>query len=230
MTASLLDELRWRGMFHDATPGLEARLGAQPPISGYTGFDPSGPSLHIGHLVPIFGLLHLQQTGGRPVAVVGGGTGMIGDPSGRSAERNLLDPATLEANVASIGAQLGRLLDFEGPGAARLVNNADWLGGLGLIEFLRDVGKHFSIPYMLAKDSVQSRLERGLSREHLGRHLVFFEIAVRVAVVLHERGVELRGQAGFGYILEREIDLRFREVDAHGRRPPGDGRPERCID
>jgi tyrosyl-tRNA synthetase len=150
-------------MFHDATPGLEARLGAQPPISGYTGFDPSGPSLHIGHLVPIFGLLHLQQTGGRPVAVVGGGTGMIGDPSGRSAERNLLDPATLEANVASIGAQLGRLLDFEGPGAARLVNNADWLGGLGLIQFLRDVGKHFSIPYMLAKDSVQGRLERGLS-------------------------------------------------------------------
>jgi tyrosyl-tRNA synthetase len=151
-------------MFQDATPGLEERLQADPPISGYIGFDPSGPSLHIGHLIPIFGLVHLQQSGGRPVAVVGGGTGMIGDPSGRSTERNLLDPATLEANVAGIRAQLEGLLDFEpGPCAARLVNNAEWLGPLGLIDFLRDVGKHFSIPYMLAKDSVHDRLERGLS-------------------------------------------------------------------
>jgi tyrosyl-tRNA synthetase len=164
VTLGLLDELRWRGMFQDATPGLEERLRADPAISGYIGFDPSGPSLHIGHLIPIFGLLHLQRSGGRPVAVVGGGTGMIGDPSGRSSERNLLDAATLEANVVAIRRQLEGLLDFEpGPSAARMVNNAEWLAPYGLIEFLRDVGKHFSIPYMLAKDSVQSRLERGLS-------------------------------------------------------------------
>ena len=151
-------------MFHDATPGLEDRLRSGPPIAGYNGFDPTGPSLHIGHLVPIFGLIRLQRCGGRPIALVGGGTGMIGDPSGRSAERNLLDRPTLQANVASIRAQLERFLDFEpGPYAARMANNADWLDGMGLIEFLRDVGKHFSIPYMLAKDSVQTRLERGLS-------------------------------------------------------------------
>ena len=151
-------------MFHDATPGLEDRLRAEPPISGYTGFDPTGPSLHIGHLVPIFGLIRLQRAGGRPIALVGGGTGMIGDPSGRSSERNLLDRDTLGANVQSIRAQLERFLDFApGPHAARMANNADWLDGLGLIDFLRDIGKHFSIPYMLAKDSVQARLERGLS-------------------------------------------------------------------
>ncbi len=160
----LLPELRWRGMFHEATPGLEARLATGRPIAGYVGFDPSAPSLHVGHLVPIFGLIQLQRHGGRPVAVVGGGTGMIGDPSGRSLERNLLDPATLEANVASIRGQLGRFLDLEpGPGAAILVNNLEWLGELRLLDFLRDTGKHFTVPYMLAKDSVQVRLERGLS-------------------------------------------------------------------
>ena len=151
-------------MFHDATPGLDERLRSGPPIMGYNGFDPTGPSLHIGHLVPIFGLIRLQRSGGRPIALVGGGTGMIGDPSGRSSERNLLDRETLAFNVASIHAQLSRFLDFS-PGIcqARMANNADWLEGLGLIDFLRDVGKHFSIPYMLAKDSVQNRLERGLS-------------------------------------------------------------------
>ena len=128
---------------------------------------PSADSLHVGHLVPIFGLLRLQRHGGRPVALVGGGTGMIGDPSGRSAERNLLDRATLEHNVAAIRGQLERFLDFSagsaGANAAVLVNNLDWLGELSLIDFLRDTGKHFTVPYMLAKDSVQVRLERGLS-------------------------------------------------------------------
>ena len=120
----------------------------------------------MGHLVPIFGLLRLQRFGGRPVAVVGGGTGMIGDPSGRSSERNLLDRDTLEANVIALRGQLERFLDFSpsnAGGSAVLVNNLDWLGELGLIDFLRDTGKHFTIPYMLAKDSVQVRLERGLS-------------------------------------------------------------------
>jgi tyrosyl-tRNA synthetase len=151
-------------MLHAATPGLAARLATGRPISGYIGFDPTAASLHVGHLVPIFGLLRLQQFGGKPVAVVGGGTGMIGDPSGRSAERNLLDRPTLEANVAALRVQLGRFLDFDaGPGAAEMVNNLDWLGELSLIDFLRDTGKHFTVPYMLAKDSVQVRLDKGLS-------------------------------------------------------------------
>jgi tyrosyl-tRNA synthetase len=159
-----LPELEWRGILHATTPGLAARLATGVPISGYIGFDPSAPSLHIGSLVPIFGLLRLQRFGGRPVALVGGGTGMIGDPSGRSTERNLLDRDTLEANVAGLRGQLERFLDFTpGAGGAVLVNNLDWLGELSLIDFLRDTGKHFTIPYMLAKDSVQVRLDRGLS-------------------------------------------------------------------
>ena len=163
--ANLLDELSWRGMLHDTTPGLPARLASRRPIAGYNGFDPSGPSLHVGHLVPIFGLLQFQRHGGRPVALVGGGTGMIGDPSGTSAERNLLDRATLEANAAAMRVQLERFLDFDASGdrGALLVNNLDWLGQIGLIDWLRDVGKHFTIPYMLAKDAVQVRLDRGLS-------------------------------------------------------------------
>jgi tyrosyl-tRNA synthetase len=160
----LLAELEWRGILHETTPGLPARLANGRPIAGYIGFDPSADSLHVGHLVPIFGLLRLQRYGGRPVAVVGGGTGMIGDPSGRSSERNLLDRETLERNVLAIRGQLERFLDFSpGSGGAVMVNNLDWLEPLSLIDFLRDTGKHFTIPYMLAKDSVQVRLERGLS-------------------------------------------------------------------
>ncbi len=162
--AALLPELEWRGILHATTPGLPDRLATGRPIAGYIGFDPSAASLHVGHLVPIFGLLRLQRFGGRPIAVVGGGTGMIGDPSGRSSERNLLDREALEANVASIRSQLERFLDFgAGEGGALMVNNLDWLGEFTLIEFLRDVGKHFTVPYMLAKDSVQVRLDRGLS-------------------------------------------------------------------
>jgi tyrosyl-tRNA synthetase len=162
--AALLPELEWRGILHATTPELPERLATGRPISGYIGFDPSADSLHVGHLVPIFGLLRLQRFGGRPVAVVGGGTGMIGDPSGRSTERNLLDAETLGANVAALRAQLERFLDFgEGQGGAVMVNNLDWLGQFTLIDFLRDIGKHFTVPYMLAKDSVQVRLDRGLS-------------------------------------------------------------------
>ena len=162
--AGLLAELRWRGMFHAASDGLEARLASGRPIAGYIGFDPSGPSLHIGHLVPIFGLLQLQRHGGRPVALLGGGTGMIGDPSGRSTERAFLDRDTLEANVERIRGQLERFLDVApAERAERMPNNLDWLGSMSMIDFLRDVGIHFTVPYMLAKDSVQVRLERGLS-------------------------------------------------------------------
>ncbi|MGH2513039.1 MAG: tyrosine--tRNA ligase, partial [Candidatus Limnocylindrales bacterium] len=159
----LIDELSWRGLFQAATPGLAARLADPRPVSGYNGFDPSGPSLHVGHLVPIFGLLHLQRHGGRPVALVGGGTGMIGDPSGTSAERNLLTREHVIHNTTAIRGQLERFLDFDGPGGARMADNHDWLGSLRLLDFLRDVGKHFTIPYMLAKDSVRDRLEAGLS-------------------------------------------------------------------
>jgi tyrosyl-tRNA synthetase len=187
---SLLEELEWRGILHATTPGLPARLATGEPISGYIGFDPTADSLHVGHLVPIFGLLRLQRHGGRPVAVVGGGTGMIGDPSGRSAERNLLDRETLEGNLAAIRAQLERFLDFSpGAGAARMVNNLDWLGSLSLIDFLRDTGKHFTIPYMLGKESVQVRLERGLSFTEFSYMLLQ---AYDFAHLHRELGVELQ--------------------------------------
>lgn len=160
----LLDELQWRGILHAATPGVRERLASGRPISAYIGFDPSADSLHAGHLIPIFGLIRLQARGGKPYALVGGGTGMIGDPSGRSTERNLLDEPTLARNVAGIRSQLERFLDFSpGPAQAVMADNFAWLGSVSLIEYLRDVGKHFTIPYMLAKDSVQQRLERGLS-------------------------------------------------------------------
>ncbi len=158
-----LAELRWRGMLQEMTDGLAMRL-ERGPISAYVGFDPTGDSLHAGHLIPIFGLLHLQRAGGSPVAVVGGGTGMIGDPSGRSAERNLLDEDTLAANVAAIRVQLGQFLDFSpGERTARMIDNREWLGRYGLIEYLREIGKHFTLAYMLDKDSVQLRMGAGIS-------------------------------------------------------------------
>jgi tyrosyl-tRNA synthetase len=158
-----LAELRWRGMLQEMTEGLEARL-ARGTIAAYVGFDPTADSLHAGHLIPVFGLLHLQRSGGRPVAVVGGGTGMIGDPSGRSEERNLLDAATLDANAAALRLQLARFLDFSpGAGGARMIDNREWLGRYSLLEYLREIGKHFSLGYMLAKDSVQLRMQAGIS-------------------------------------------------------------------
>jgi tyrosyl-tRNA synthetase len=185
-----LDELEWRGILHATTPGLAARLATGQPISAYIGFDPSFESLHVGHLVPIFGLLRLQRHGGRPIAVVGGGTGMIGDPSGRSSERNLLDRETLEHNVVALRGQLERFLDFSpGAGAAVMVNNLDWLGELSLIDFLRYTGKHFTVPYMLAKDSVQARLDRGLSFTEFSYMLLQ---AYDFAHLYREMGVELQ--------------------------------------
>ena len=186
----LLDELEWRGILHATTPGIAARLATGRTISAYIGFDPTADSLHVGHLIPIFGLVRLQQRGGRPVALVGGGTGMIGDPSGRSSERNLLDEATLARNVAGIHAQLERFLDFApGPAQAVMANNYDWLGKLSLIDYLRDIGKHFTVPYMLAKDSVQQRLDRGLSfTEFSYMTLQAFDFAT----LYREYGVEMQ--------------------------------------
>ena len=161
--ASLVSELRWRGMIHDMTPGTEDQL-AQEVTTGYIGFDPTAKSLHIGNLATVMLLVHLQRAGHVPVALVGGATGMIGDPSGKSAERQLLDEATLRDNQAGIRRQLEKFLDFDtSDNPAQLVNNYDWFGEMGFLHFLREAGKHLTVNYMMAKDSVKSRLETGLS-------------------------------------------------------------------
>lgn len=146
-------------MYHDAMPGTAEHLAGAAPVSGYIGFDPTAASLHIGNLATIMLLVHLQRAGHRPVALVGGATGMIGDPSGKSAERNLLDEATLRANQAGIRAQLEKFLDFnDSPTGAVLVNNYDWFKDFGFLDFLRKVGKHLTVNYMMAKDSVKRRI------------------------------------------------------------------------
>src|SRR6476620_12718026 len=161
-TNEVLDELRWRGLVHQHTDGVADALAAGP-ISAYIGFDPTGSSLHVGSLVPIMILVHLQRHGHRPVALVGGGTGMIGDPSGKTTERQLLTPAQVMQNTLGIRAQLERFLQFEGASAARMRDNAEWLTPLKLVEFLRDTGKHFTVNYMLQKESVRSRMAEGIS-------------------------------------------------------------------
>ncbi|HEY3335727.1 MAG TPA: tyrosine--tRNA ligase [Candidatus Limnocylindrales bacterium] len=217
-----LDELEWRGILHATTPGIRERLATGRSIAAYIGFDPTADSLHVGHLIPIFGLLRFQRHGGTPVALVGGGTGMIGDPSGRSTERNLLDLDTLTHNVAAIRAQLERFLDFSpGPNPARIANNLDWLGKLSLIEYLRDTGKHFTIPYMLAKDSVQQRLERGLSFTEFSYMTLQ---ALDFATLYREQGVELQmgGADQWGNItaglelIRRTAGADHDESPAHG--------------
>ena len=220
--AGLLDELRWRGMFHAASEGLEARLASGRPIAGYIGFDPSGPSLHIGHLVPIFGLLQLQRHGGLPVALLGGGTGMIGDPSGRSAERQFLSVEQLMANVESIRVQLERFLDFTGERPARMPNNLDWLGPMTLIDFLRDIGVHFTVPYMLAKDSVQVRLERGLSFTEFSYMLLQ---STDFAHMHRTMGVEMQmgGADQWGNITAGLELIRRKTAAAAGPSAAGDG-------
>jgi tyrosyl-tRNA synthetase len=158
----LLQTLTARGFVQDLTPGLEERLRAGP-IAGYIGFDPTAASLHVGNLVPVMGLAWLQRFGHTPIALVGGGTGMVGDPSGKRKERPVLSPDEIDRNAQALGRQLARFLSFEGANAARLRNNADWLRTLRLIDFLRDTGKHFTLGYMLQKESVRSRLETGIS-------------------------------------------------------------------
>jgi tyrosyl-tRNA synthetase len=159
---SLYDTFADRGFIQDATPGLAERL-AKGPITGYVGFDPTADSLHVGNLVPIMGLAWLQRGGGVPIVLVGGGTGMVGDPSGKRQERPALSKAVASANAEAVRSQLVRFLDFGGPRPARQMDNLDWLGGVGLLDFLRDTGKHFTVNYMLQKESVQSRMETGIS-------------------------------------------------------------------
>lgn len=156
---NLLDEYQWRGLLYDATEGAAQAFAAEPRIA-YIGFDPTASSLHVGSLLPIMGLVHLQRAGHTPVALVGGGTGLIGDPSEKAAERALLSREQAEANAAGIHAQLAHFLDFEVKGnPARMANNLDWLGKVGMVDFLRDVGKHFSINALLGKDSIRRRVE-----------------------------------------------------------------------
>ncbi|MSR21872.1 MAG: tyrosine--tRNA ligase [Gemmatimonadetes bacterium] len=163
---SVLDELRWRGLLQDATEGAAEHF-AESPRTVYIGFDPTGASLHIGTLLPIMGLVHAQRAGHTPIALVGGGTGLIGDPSGKTAERRLLTKEQVAENAEAIRAQLQHFLDFDvKSNPARMRNNLDWLGDLPLVDFLRDIGKHFSVNQMLAKESVKRRLaneETGIS-------------------------------------------------------------------
>jgi tyrosyl-tRNA synthetase len=169
---NFIEELRWRGMIHDIMPGTEEEF-AKGMTSAYIGFDPTGDSLHIGSLVQIMILVHLQRAGHKPFALVGGATGMVGDPSGKSQERNLLDNETLQHNLTCIQKQLEQFLNFGSiENSAEVVNNYDWFKNMNFLDFIRDVGKHISINYMMSKDSVKSRLETGMSFTEFSYQLV----------------------------------------------------------
>ncbi|MDZ7608231.1 MAG: tyrosine--tRNA ligase [Cyclobacteriaceae bacterium] len=169
---NFLDELRWRGMIHDMMPGVEEQLNKEM-TAAYIGFDPTADSLHIGSLVQIMILVHLQKAGHKPVALLGGATGMVGDPSGKSKERNLLTKEELDRNLHGIKSQLERFLDFDcGPNSAEMVNNYDWFKDYNFLEFIRDVGKHITVNYMMAKDSVKGRLESGMSFTEFSYQLI----------------------------------------------------------
>jgi tyrosyl-tRNA synthetase len=214
-TAGFLEELAWRGLLYQHTEGVGAALAAGS-VAGYCGFDPTAASLHVGSLVPIMGLVHLQRAGHRPVALVGGGTGLIGDPSGRPDERPLADLATTAANAEAIHRQLERFLDFSGPRAARMRNNVDWLVSLGALDFLRDVGKHFSVNQMLNKESVRSRLDTGISFTEFGYMLLqaydFLELFRRDGVTLQIGGSDQWGNIVTGVELVR----RSMGAEVHG--------------
>ncbi len=171
---NFVEELRWRGMLHDIMPGTEEELNKQM-TSGYIGFDPTAESLHVGHLTQIMTLIHFQRAGHKPVALVGGATGMVGDPSGKAAERNLLSEEVLNHNVKCLEEQLKKFLDFNcGPKSAEMVNNYDWFKNFTFLDFIRDVGKHLTVNYMMAKDSVKKRLdgETGMSFTEFSYQLV----------------------------------------------------------
>ena len=166
------EELQWRGMIHDSMPGVQDQL-IKEMTAAYIGFDPTADSLHIGNLVQVMTLVHFQRSGHKPFALVGGATGMVGDPSGKSTERNLLDEENLNRNLTSVKNQLEKFLDFDcGDNSAEVVNNYDWMKEYSFLHFIRDVGKHISINYMMAKDSVQNRLESGMSFTEFSYQLV----------------------------------------------------------
>jgi tyrosyl-tRNA synthetase len=211
----LLGELQWRGLLYDRTERLGDAL-ASGSVTGYCGFDPTADSLHVGSLVQVMGLLHLQRAGHRPVVLVGGGTGMIGDPSGKSNERQLLAAEQIAANTRAIRAQLEHFLDFSGSRGALMRDNAEWLAGVPTVTFLREVGKHFSVNYMLAKDSVKSRLDSGISFTEFAYMLLqaydFLELHRRDGVTLQTGGSDQWGNITTGIELIR----RSAGGDAHG--------------
>ena len=215
---SLYDELKWRGLVYDATEGVQDVL-AHERVVGYIGFDPTAASLHVGSLLMMIGLAHMQRQGHSPIALVGGGTGLIGDPSGKTSERQLLTPERVEENVAGIRAQLARFLDFDDRvNPARLVNNAEWLTRLGAIEFMRDVGKHFTVNAMLAKESVKRRLESedGISYTEFSYSL----LQAYDYLVLHDQfgcALQMGGSDQWGNITAgMDLIRRVRSAKAHG--------------
>lgn len=203
---NLIEELRWRGLHHQDIPGTEELL-MKEQVKGYIGFDPTADSLHIGNMVPIMLLMHLQRAGHIPVALVGGATGMVGDPSGKSTERNLLDPETIQHNLNGQKAQLMRFLDFGSENAAEVVNNYDWFKHWGFLDFIREVGKHITISYMMSKDSVQNRLESGLSFTEFSYQLVqgydFYHLYTEKGVKLQMGGSDQWGNIVTGTELIR---------------------------
>ncbi len=212
---NFVEELRWRGMIQDIMPGTEEKL-MEGPKAAYVGIDPTADSLHIGHLVSVMILKHFQMCGHKPFALVGGATGMIGDPSMKSAERNLLDEETLRHNVDCIKAQLGRFLDFnsDAPNKAELVNNYDWMKDYTFINFIRDIGKHITVNYMMAKDSVKKRLSRdsseGMSFTEFSYQLMqgydFYWLWKNKGCVLQLGGSDQWGNITTGSELIRRMD------------------------
>lgn len=170
--SNFVEEMKWRGMIHDIMPGTEEQLNKES-TAGYIGFDPTSDSLHIGSLVQIMTLVHFQKAGHKPLAIVGGATGMVGDPSGKSKERNLLSSDIIEANLTGIRSQLEKFLDFDcGKNSAEILNNYTWFKDFSFLDFIRDVGKHITVNYMMAKDSVKNRLETGMSFTEFSYQLV----------------------------------------------------------
>jgi tyrosyl-tRNA synthetase len=215
---TLFEELEWRGMLSEATDGVREALAAGR-VTAYIGFDPTASSLHVGSLLTVMGLARLQRFGHTPIALVGGGTGMIGDPSGKSQERVLLSTEQVNANVAGIRAQLERFLDFSAPAnAARIVNNADWLGATDVLTFLRDVGKHFSVGYMLQKESVSRRMasEEGISYTEFSYLVLqacdFLHLFDREGCTMQMGGSDQWGNITAGIELIRKV----RSKKAHG--------------
>lgn len=207
---NFVDELRWRGMLHDIMPGTEELLN-KGNVKGYIGFDPTADSLGVGNLVQVMTLLHFQQAGHKPIALVGGATGMVGDPSGKSQERNLLNEETLQYNLDCQRKQLEKFLDFNcGERSAEIVNNYDWFKNFSFLEFIRDVGKHISINYMLSKDSVQKRMETGMSFTEFSYQLVqgydFYYLWKHHGIMLQMGGSDQWGNIVTGTELIRRKD------------------------
>jgi tyrosyl-tRNA synthetase len=215
---NVFEEFEWRGMVSEATDGVRDAL-ATGRVTAYIGFDPTASSLHIGNLLTVMGLARLQKAGHTPIAIVGGGTGMIGDPSGKSQERNLLSAAQIDANVAGVRAQLQRFLDFDtAPNAAKIVNNADWLGTIDVLSFLRDVGKHFSVGYMLQKESVSRRMESadGISYTEFS-YLVLQAYDFLQLFDRHDCTLQMGGSDQWGNITAGiELIRKVRGQKAHG--------------